>query len=46
MKWTGHTDYKAMRPYIDIADKAKAEAMELFNSGVPTSKSGTKTARV
>lgn len=31
MKWTGHSDYKAMKPYIDIADKAKAEAMTLFN---------------
>lgn len=31
MKWTGHSDYKAMKPYIDIADKARAEAMELFN---------------
>lgn len=32
MKWTGHSDYKAMKPYIDIADKAKADAMKLFNS--------------
>lgn len=31
MKWTGHSDYKAMKPYIDIADKAKAEAMKAFN---------------
>lgn len=31
MKWTGHSDYKAMKPYIDIADKAKAEAMKMFN---------------
>ena len=31
MKWTGHSDYKAMQPYIDIADSAKAEAMKLFN---------------
>ena len=30
MKWTGHSDYKAMRPYIDITEKAKAEAMSLF----------------
>ena len=20
MKWTGHNDYKAMKPYIDIVD--------------------------
>ena len=31
MKWTGHSDYKAMKPYIDVADKNKAEAMKLFN---------------
>lgn len=27
MKWTGHSDYKAMKPYIDIAESTKAEAM-------------------
>jgi len=32
MKWTGHSDYKAMKPYIDIADKIKADAMAKFNS--------------
>lgn len=31
MKWTGHSDYKAMKPYIDIADKIKANAMDKFN---------------
>lgn len=31
MKWTGHSDYKAMKPYIDIADNIKASAMEKFN---------------
>jgi integrase len=31
MKWTGHNDYKSMKPYIDIADKAKENAMSLFN---------------
>lgn len=31
MKWTGHNDYKSMLPYIDIADKAKADAMKLFD---------------
>lgn len=31
MKWTGHNDYNAMKPYIDIADKAKEDAMRLFN---------------
>ena len=31
MKWTGHSDYKAMKPYIDVADKDKQEAMTLFD---------------
>ena len=31
MKWTGHSDYKAMKPYIDIADQTKINAMEKFN---------------
>ena len=31
MKWTGHSDYKAMKPYIDIADNIKASAMNKFN---------------
>lgn len=32
MKWTGHSDYKAMRPYIDIIDEVKAQEMSKFNS--------------
>ena len=31
MKWTGHSDYRAMKPYIDIADEAKKNAMNLFD---------------
>jgi integrase len=31
MKWTGHSDYKSMKPYIDIADEMKANAMDKFN---------------
>ena len=31
MKWTGHSDYKAMKPYLDIADDIKANAMSKFN---------------
>ena len=27
MKWTGHSDYKAMKPYIDIATRTKSDAM-------------------
>jgi len=31
MKWTGHSDYHAMKPYIKIVDKLKASEMEKFN---------------
>lgn len=31
MKWTGHSDYNAMKPYIDIIDSAKADAMKKFD---------------
>ena len=31
MKWTGHEDYRTMKPYIAIADKEKKNAMDLFN---------------
>ena len=32
MKWTGHSDYKAMKPYIDIVDSIKAQSMTKFNN--------------
>lgn len=32
MEWTGHSDYKAMKPYIKIVDEAKAVNMERFNT--------------
>jgi integrase len=31
MQWTGHSDYQAMKPYIAIADKARQEAMKMFD---------------
>ena len=31
MKWTGHSDYKAMKPYIDIIDSFKVDAMKKFD---------------
>lgn len=34
MKWTGHKGYKAMKPYIDIAEKVKAEQMTIFEKGL------------
>lgn len=32
MKWTGHSDFKAMKPYVKIVDKLKAAEMEKFNA--------------
>ena len=31
MNWTGHSDYKAMKPYIDIVDSIKASSMAKFD---------------
>lgn len=31
MQWTGHSDYKAMKPYIAVADSARAKAMSCFD---------------
>lgn len=31
MKWTGHSDYKAMKPYVDVADNIRVNAMNKFN---------------
>ena len=32
MKWTGHSDYQAMKPYIDIVGAAKRAAMDKFDN--------------
>lgn len=31
MKWTDHSDYKVMKPYIDIVDSIKASSMTKFD---------------
>jgi len=31
MKWTGHSDYASMKPYIDIVDSIKAKEMTKMN---------------
>lgn len=36
MKWTGHSDFKAMKPYVKIVDKLKASEMEKFNKFPPS----------
>lgn len=32
MKWTGHSDFKSMQPYVDAADKTKAVKMQMFDN--------------
>ena len=32
MKWTGHSDYKSMKPYIDIVDDVKAREMSKLDT--------------
>ena len=32
MKWTGHSDFKAMRPYVKIVDELKVAQMNKFNT--------------
>jgi len=31
MKWTGHSDYRAMKPYIQIVDKLKQQEMSKYD---------------
>lgn len=31
MKWTGHSEFSAMKPYIDVADSDREKAMDYFN---------------
>lgn len=32
MKWTGHSSYNSMKPYIAVADEMKLQSMEVFNN--------------
>ncbi len=34
MKWTGHRDYYSMRPYIDVADADRRNAMEIIDNSL------------
>lgn len=31
MKWTGHSEYSAMKPYIDVADRLRKDSMKKFD---------------
>ena len=43
MKWTGHSDYKAMKPYIEIAEKEKEKAMNTINEHLQTTLNDGRT---
>jgi hypothetical protein len=34
MEWTGHYDYKSMKPYIKVVDKLKEKEMTKFNISI------------
>jgi integrase len=38
MKWTGHSDFKAMKPYVKIVDDLKEREMSKFNRKSPNTK--------
>lgn len=42
MKWTGHSDYKAMKPYIDIADEVRTNYMKKFDENSDENEDGKK----
>lgn len=41
MEWTGHSSFKAMKPYIKIVDAAKAENMSKFDSFIECEEGST-----
>ena len=43
MKYTGHSDYKSMKPYVDVVDAELVNSMQAFNklASVAPSKTGT-----
>ena len=34
MKFTGHAGFKSMKPYIEIAEKAKTDAMDAMEKAL------------
>lgn len=42
IRWTGHSDYKAMKPYVKIVDELKEQEMSKFDSMFNAKKSGKK----
>ena len=42
MKFTGHCDYKSMKPYLDIAESAKKDAIKKMEEAFKKKSSGIK----
>ena len=42
IRWTGHSDYKAMKPYVKIVDKLKKQEMSKFDDMFAVKKAKTK----
>ena len=42
MKFTGHADYKSMKPYIDITESAKIDAIKKMEEAFKKKYSGIK----
>ena len=42
MKFTGHADYKSMKPYIDITESAKKDAIKKMEEAFKKKYSGIK----
>ncbi len=40
MKWTGHSDFDAMKPYVKITERLKDREMKKFDKLVPDSETG------
>jgi integrase len=45
MKWTGHSDYDAMKPYVKIVDALKEESMRKFDLHEPPKKTPKKNEK-
>jgi len=31
MKWTGHSEFASLKPYLDVADPTRKESMSKFD---------------
>ena len=45
MKWTGHSDFTAMKPYVAIVDELKKESMAKYNVLYENEKTGDRASQ-